>query len=65
MTLGHHHDEEPVIGDDVTLHPGAKVFGMVSVGDGAHVGANAVVIKDVPAGYVARGVPASAYAPSR
>jgi serine O-acetyltransferase len=37
---------------------GAKVLGPVWIGDGAQVGANAVVIADVPPGSVAVGVPA-------
>jgi serine O-acetyltransferase len=37
---------------------GAKVLGPVTVGDDARVGANAVVVKDVPPGTVAVGVPA-------
>lgn len=39
-----------VIGDDVLLGTGAKVIGALSIGDGAKIGANAVVTKDVPAG---------------
>jgi len=48
----------PVIEDDVTLGVGAKVLGPVRVGRGAVVGANAVVLHDVPAGAVVVGVPA-------
>jgi serine O-acetyltransferase len=48
----------PVIGDRVTIGAGAKVLGAVHVGDGARIGANAVVLTDVPAGYTAVGVPA-------
>src|SRR3954447_7800798 len=40
----------PVIEDDVYIGNGAKVLGPVRVGRGAKIGANAVVIKDVPAG---------------
>jgi serine O-acetyltransferase len=50
--------DRPVIGDNVAVHAGAKVLGAVTVGDGARVGANAVVIADVPAGHTAVGVPA-------
>ena len=53
---GHH--EVPIIEDDVYLAPGARVLGPVRVGKGAVVGANAVVIRDVPAGAVVGGVPA-------
>jgi serine O-acetyltransferase len=48
----------PVIEDDVLLGSGAKVLGPVRVGRGAKVGANAVVLRDVPAFGIAVGVPA-------
>ncbi len=48
----------PIIGDDVFIGAGAKVLGAVTVGDGARIGANAVVVCDVPAGATAVGVPA-------
>ena len=41
--------EMPVIGDDVFLGAGAKIIGGVRVGDGAQIGVNAVVTRDVPA----------------
>lgn len=40
----------PTVGNHVLLGTGAKVLGPVLVGDGAKIGANAVVVKDVPAG---------------
>jgi serine O-acetyltransferase len=52
-------DGAPHIGDDVTIYTGAVVIGEITVGDDVIVGANAVVAKDVPAGVVARGVPAT------
>jgi|RhiMetdeSRZDD1v2_1073273.scaffolds.fasta_scaffold04782_3 serine O-acetyltransferase len=48
----------PIIGDDVTVGVGARILGPVHVGDRAVIGANAVVLSDVPAGSVAVGVPA-------
>jgi serine O-acetyltransferase len=51
-------DARPVLGDNVSVHAGAKVLGAVHIGDGARIGANAVVREDVPAGYTAVGVPA-------
>jgi len=48
----------PTLGDNVTVGTGARLLGPVVVGDGAQVGANAVVVKDVPAHAVATGVPA-------
>jgi serine O-acetyltransferase len=38
----------PTVGDDVTIGSGAKLLGPVNVGHGAKVGANTVVIEDVP-----------------
>jgi serine O-acetyltransferase len=51
--------EGPVIGPNVEIGTGAKVLGRVRVGNGARIGANAVVIRDVPAGATAVGVPAT------
>lgn len=48
----------PSVGDGVTIGSGARVLGPVRLGDHCTVGANAVVIKDVPAGALAVGVPA-------
>ncbi len=48
----------PTIGDDVILSAGAVVLGGVRVGNSAVVGANAVVMADVPSGCLAVGVPA-------
>lgn len=52
------HTEVPVIEDDVYLGAGAKILGPIRVGRGAVVGANAVVIHDVPPGATVGGVPA-------
>jgi serine O-acetyltransferase len=57
VTLGQHHSGEPTIGDGVTVHPGARVMGAITVGDRAHVGANAVLMRSVPADHTATGVP--------
>ena len=48
----------PQIGDDVVIAAGAKVLGGVTVGNGAVIGANAVVVHDVEPGAVVGGVPA-------
>ncbi len=53
----------PTLGDRVSIHAGAKVLGELTVHDDARVGANAVVVHDVPAGYTAVGVPAHNLAP--
>jgi len=51
-------DRRPIIGDNVFIGAGAKVLGAITVGDGARIGANAVVVCDVPAGATAVGIPA-------
>jgi len=48
----------PVIGDDVLIGAGAKLLGPIRVGHRAHIGANAVVLTDVPDDATAVGVPA-------
>ncbi len=48
----------PVLGNDVYVGAGAKVIGPVSIGDGARVGANAVVVRDVEADTTVVGIPA-------
>lgn len=48
----------PVIGDRVYIGPGAKIFGAITVGDDAAIGANAVVTKSVRPGTTVAGVPA-------
>lgn len=48
----------PVIGDNVHMHKGAIIYGGITVGDNAEIGANAVVNKPVPDNAVVAGVPA-------
>lgn len=47
----------PVIGDNVDINPGAKVFGKIVIGDNVTIGANAVVNKSVGDNAVVAGVP--------
>ena len=47
----------PTIGNNVVIGAGAKVLGNINVGDSSYIGANAVVIKDVPANSTVVGVP--------
>lgn len=60
VTIGgrSHIPEVPVLGDNVYVGAGAKILGSVHIGSGSVIGANAVVIQDVPARSVAAGVPA-------
>jgi serine O-acetyltransferase len=48
----------PVIEDDVTIGAGARILGPVRVGARSQIGANAVVLQDIPADSVAVGIPA-------
>ena len=50
--------EVPVIGDNVIINAGAKVIGPVRIGDNVEIGANSVVVKDVPSNCVVAGIPA-------
>jgi serine O-acetyltransferase len=47
----------PTLGDNVTVGSGAKLLGPIKVGDGAKVGANTVVVEDVPPGATVVGNP--------
>jgi serine O-acetyltransferase len=57
-TSGQGGKRHPTIGNDVVISLGAAILGPISVGDGARIGANAVVTKDVPAGATMVGIPA-------
>jgi serine O-acetyltransferase len=48
----------PTLGKGVVVGAGAKILGPIVIGDGARVGSNAVVVKDVPPGATAIGIPA-------
>ena len=48
----------PTIGGHVDIGAGAKILGRIHVGDHARIGANAVVLTDVPAGATMVGIPA-------
>ena len=48
----------PTIGDRVVIGTGAKVRGPITIGDDVRIGANSVVIDDVPTGATVVGTPA-------
>jgi serine O-acetyltransferase len=58
VTIGAERRESPVLGDRVFIGAGAKIIGCVTIGSDARIGANAVVIDDVPAGATVVGIPA-------
>ncbi len=47
----------PTVGNNVVIGTGAKVLGNITIGDSSYIGANAVVIKDVPPNSTVVGVP--------
>ncbi|MGO9114432.1 MAG: serine O-acetyltransferase [Thermoguttaceae bacterium] len=60
VTIGSRYGEHdvPVLGDDVDIGAGAKVLGKIRIGNRVLIGANAVVLDDVPDDHIAVGVPA-------
>jgi serine O-acetyltransferase len=61
VTVGLRHTGQrgaPVIGNRADIGAGAKVLGAIQIGDDVAIGANAVVITDVPSNCIAVGVPA-------
>jgi serine O-acetyltransferase len=55
----------PTLSNNVVVGAGAKVLGPIEVGEGARIGSNAVVVKDVPAGATVVGVPGKLITPKR
>ena len=47
----------PTIGNNVIIGAGAKVLGNITIGDNSKIGANSVILKDIPKDSVAVGVP--------
>jgi serine O-acetyltransferase len=62
VTMGNRHLDRPFdapkLGKRVNVGAGAKIFGNVTIGDDANIGANAVVLSDIPDGKTAVGIPA-------
>jgi serine O-acetyltransferase len=61
VTVGLRHAGErgsPIVGDRVDIGAGAKILGPIRIGNDVSIGANAVVITDVPANSIAVGIPA-------
>lgn len=52
------HRGSPVIGNRVDIGAGAKILGAITIGDDVAIGANAVVLTDIPANSIAVGIPA-------
>jgi serine O-acetyltransferase len=58
VTIGAERRESPQLGDGVFVGAGAKILGAVRVGEGARIGANAVVVHDVAPNTTVVGIPA-------
>jgi serine O-acetyltransferase len=58
VTIGAERRQAPLLGNDIFIGAGAKIIGAVTIGDGAKIGANAVVVHDVPANSTVVGIPA-------
>jgi serine O-acetyltransferase len=58
VVIGDEKGQSPRLEDDVFVGAGAKIIGGVVVGTGARIGANAVVVNDIPAHATAVGIPA-------
>ncbi|MCG8527286.1 MAG: hypothetical protein MI748_12955 [Opitutales bacterium] len=61
VTIGLKNEAEPcapVIGNRVNIGAGAKILGNIHIGDDVEIGANAVVIQDIPEHCIAVGIPA-------
>lgn len=58
VTIGAERGVSPVLGNDIFIGAGAKIIGNVTIGDGARIGANAVVVDDVPPYSTVVGIPA-------
>lgn len=61
VTLGgtawHKEKRHPTLGNNIVVGAGAKILGPIVVGDGARIGSNSVVVKDVPPGATVVGIP--------
>ncbi|MFV1996912.1 MAG: serine O-acetyltransferase [Acidiferrobacterales bacterium] len=53
----------PTLCDDVVVGAGAKVLGPIVIGEGARIGSNSVVVRDVPAGATVVGIPGRVVVP--
>lgn len=58
VTIGAERRQSPRLGNNVFIGAGAKIIGSVTLGDHSRVGANAVVLDDVPAHATVVGIPA-------
>ncbi|MCZ8529758.1 serine O-acetyltransferase [Alteromonas sp. PRIM-21] len=60
VVIGDEKGKSPILNDDIFFGAGAKAFGGINIGNNVKVGANAVVVKDIPSNTTALGIPAKA-----
>jgi serine O-acetyltransferase len=58
VVIGDEKGKAPVLGNNIFIGAGAKIIGGITVGDNVKIGANAVVVKDVPSNVTVVGIPA-------
>jgi serine O-acetyltransferase len=58
VNIGLKDGKSQIIGDNVYIGPGAKLFGLITIGDNINIGTNAVVNRCFPANVTVAGVPA-------
>jgi serine O-acetyltransferase len=58
VTIGAERGASPILGDEIFIGAGAKIIGSLRIGSRVRIGANAVVVKDLPDDVTAVGVPA-------
>lgn len=58
MDLGYSSNKRPVVGNNVIIGSGAKILGGIKIGDNVTIGANSVVVNDIPQNVVVAGIPA-------
>lgn len=58
VTIGAEKNQTPILGDNIFIGAGAKIIGPVRIGKFSRIGANAVVVRDVPDGATVGGIPA-------
>ncbi len=58
VVIGDEKGRSPTLGNNIFIGSGAKLFGAITIGDNVRIGANAVVVKDIPSEQTAVGIPA-------
>jgi serine O-acetyltransferase len=58
VVIGDEKGQAPCLGNNIFIGAGAKIIGGVTIGDNVKIGANAVVVKDLPSNVTAVGIPA-------